>query len=96
MTIAGAALIIFLSQQQNEQEPQKTPTISGYITIISESGEYRLDIETRDNYDRYEVENNVGTFQYKGKIYQTHRVTLWRNQTKVSFNNVIIYFLSEW
>lgn len=92
MAITSTTLFSFLSQE-NEQQPKNG--VSGYITTISEGGEYMLGIESRDNYNRYEVENNVGTFNYTGKIYQTHRVTLCRDQTKskVSLNNVIDYSL---
>lgn len=68
-------------------------TTYGYITTIA-LGEMKTElIELNDEYDKYEVETNVGTVSYRGYTYQTHRVTLWRGDVKRIVNKVIEYEL---
>lgn len=65
------------------------PYLYGYITTISFDKERTELIELDDKYDKYEIEENVGTFESNGLIYKTHRVSLWRGGIKRVVNDVI-------
>lgn len=84
---------ILILNQDVQEHPKKT--VTGYITTISKNGQYTQYIELNDNYDRYEIENNIGTFWYQENMYQTHRITLWRGNNIVVFNNAIYYMIYE-
>ncbi len=66
--------------------------VYGYITTITFNEETKL-IEFNDNYDKCDIEENVDTVSYRGYTYQTHRVTLWRGDTKIVINNVVAFRL---
>jgi hypothetical protein len=68
------------------------PKVFGYVTTITFDKKTEL-IESDDNYDKYELEENVGTVRYRGYTYQTHRIILWKGDTKRVINNVIEYHL---
>lgn len=66
--------------------------VFGYVNTITFNKETEL-IEFDDNYDKYELEENVGTVGYRDYTYQTHRIILWRGDTKRVINNVVAYNL---
>ena len=70
------------------------PVAYGYITTITLDKMNTELIDVNDNYDKYEVEDNVGTINYRDYTYQTHRVTLWRNEAERIVNNVVAYELT--
>lgn len=70
------------------------PKVSGYVNTITFDRKTEL-IKFSDNYDKYELEENVDTVSYRGYTYQTHRVILWRGDTKIVINKVIAYSLKK-
>ncbi len=70
------------------------PKVFGYVNTITFDKKTEL-IEFDDNYDKYELEENVGTVNYRGYTYQTHRIILWRGDTKRVINNVVAYHLGR-
>lgn len=68
--------------------------VYGFVTTITTDEKTTL-IKFSDNYDKYEMENNVGTISYRGHTHQTHRITLWRGDTKKVMNNVVAYDLGK-
>lgn len=69
--------------------------IIGFITTIQLDKRNTELIKFSDSYDKFEWEENVGTIDYRGSIHQTHKVTLWRGDTKRSINNVISFSLAK-
>jgi hypothetical protein len=80
--------------------PKPTPTfpittlVYGYITTISLDNMQTEFIDILE-YDKYEVEENVGTVIYRGNTFQTNRVIFWKGDTKKTINNVIEYELTN-
>ena len=70
------------------------PIAYGYITTIALDEMKTELIKLDDDYDKYELETNVGTISYRGYTYQTHRVTFWEHGVKKIVNNVIEYELT--
>lgn len=68
------------------------PKAYGYVTTITFDMETEL-IKFSDNYDKYELEENINTVGYRGYTYQTHRLTLWKDDSKRVINNVVAYNL---
>lgn len=66
------------------------PLVYGFATTITTDEKTEL-ISLQDNYDKYDVEDNVGTVSYLGYTYTTHKITLWRGDSKIIINNVISY-----
>ncbi len=73
--------------------PTPKPIVYGFIITIALDKMTKEFIDTIDNNDKYEVETNVGTIDYRGYSYQTNKVTLWKGDTKKIINNVIEYDL---
>lgn len=69
--------------------------IIGFITTIQLDKMNTELIKFSDSYDKYELEDNVGTIDYRGQTHQTNKVTLWRGDTKRIINNVISYSLAK-
>lgn len=68
------------------------PKVFGSVNTLTFNKKTEF-IEFDDNYDKYELEENVGTVDYRGYTYQTHRIILWRGDTRRVINNVVAYHL---
>ena len=75
--------------------PTPKPIVYGYITTISLDKMKTELVDLDDNYDNYEVESNVGTVDYRGYTYQTHRVNILRGDLRNTVNNVVEYELTD-
>ncbi len=67
--------------------------VYGYITSIQLNKMETRFIKLSDDYDKYELENNVGTVKYQGYTIPIHKVILSRGDSKITINNVAEYHL---